>query len=46
MLQLDYFAGAWLPARDIVKAALEKRTQVDPNGAIVVFEQVRVLTSF
>ncbi|GFZ45118.1 UPF0160 protein [Saitozyma sp. JCM 24511] len=37
--QLDYFAKAWLPARDIVKAALEKRTSIDPSGSVVVFEQ-------
>ncbi|WVR06402.1 hypothetical protein IAU60_003433 [Kwoniella sp. DSM 27419] len=37
--QLDYFAFAWLPARDIVKAALDKRTQIDQSGQIVVFDQ-------
>nr|ODN99810.1 hypothetical protein L204_02250 [Cryptococcus depauperatus CBS 7855] len=37
--QLDYFALAWLPARDIVKAALEKRTEVHSSGAIAVFEK-------
>lgn len=37
--QLDYFANAWLPARDIVKASVEARTSVDPSGAIVVFKQ-------
>ena len=38
--ELDYFANAWLPARDIVKDALEKRLNVDESGAIVVFNQV------
>nr|XP_018262269.1 uncharacterized protein I303_05285 [Kwoniella dejecticola CBS 10117]OBR84427.1 hypothetical protein I303_05285 [Kwoniella dejecticola CBS 10117] len=37
--QLDYFAFAWLPARDIVKQALEKRFDVDKSGQIVVFNQ-------
>ena len=40
MSQLNYFAKAWLPARDIVKVALDKRLEVDPSGAIVVFKQV------
>jgi len=39
MAQLDYFAKAWLPARDIVKSALEKRLEVDPSGHIIVFQQ-------
>jgi hypothetical protein len=38
--QLDYYANAWLPARDVVKAALDKRMEVDPSGAVVVFHQV------
>ncbi|WVQ86858.1 hypothetical protein IAS59_000574 [Cryptococcus gattii] len=37
--QLDYFAFAWLPARDIVEEALKKRTEVHPSGAIVVFDK-------
>ncbi|KAI9634991.1 putative GAMM1 protein [Dioszegia hungarica] len=37
--QLDYYANAWLPARDVVKAALDKRMEVDPSGAVVVFHQ-------
>ncbi|WVQ96436.1 hypothetical protein IAU59_003541 [Kwoniella sp. CBS 9459] len=37
--QLDYFAFAWLPARDVVKVALEKRHEVDASGQIVVFNQ-------
>ena len=37
--RLDYYAKAWLPARDLVVAALEKRKQVDPQGRIILFEQ-------
>ncbi|WWD04946.1 hypothetical protein V865_003017 [Kwoniella europaea PYCC6329] len=37
--QLDYFAFAWLPARDVVKQAIEKRLEVDQSGQIVVFEK-------
>ena len=37
--QLDYFGKAWLPARDIVKEAVEKRTDIDESGAIVVLNQ-------
>ncbi|BEI96184.1 hypothetical protein CcaverHIS631_0111330 [Cutaneotrichosporon cavernicola] len=38
--QLDYFANAWLPARDIVAAAIEERWDVDPSGEIIMFKQV------
>nr|XP_019012834.1 uncharacterized protein I206_02330 [Kwoniella pini CBS 10737]OCF51615.1 hypothetical protein I206_02330 [Kwoniella pini CBS 10737] len=37
--QLDYFAFAWLPARDIVKQSLNKRFEVDKSGQIVVFDK-------
>ncbi|KAI0735190.1 GAMM1 protein [Earliella scabrosa] len=37
--RLDYYANAWLPARDLVVAALEKRKQVDEQGRIILFEQ-------
>ena len=37
--RLDYYAKAWLPARDLVVAALEKRKQVDQSGRIILFEQ-------
>ncbi|WWC88465.1 uncharacterized protein L201_003376 [Kwoniella dendrophila CBS 6074] len=37
--QLDYFAFAWLPARDIVKQAMEKRFEIDPSGQVVVFDK-------
>ena len=43
MSQLDYYTKAWLPARDIVKTAMDKRGEVDPSGSIVVFEQVSSL---
>lgn len=36
---LHYYAKAWLPARDVVKAAMEKRFDVDASGQIVVFHQ-------
>ena len=39
MDRLDYYANAWLPARDLVVAALEKRKQVDQNGRIILFAQ-------
>lgn len=37
--RLNYYAKAWLPARDLVIAGLEKRKQIDPNGRIILFEQ-------
>ncbi|KAJ3485568.1 hypothetical protein NLI96_g4883 [Meripilus lineatus] len=37
--RLDYYANAWLPARDLVSAALLKRTEVDASGKIILFEQ-------
>jgi len=37
---LEYFADAWLPARSIVKEAMDKRKEVDESGSIVVFKQV------
>ena len=37
--RLDYYANAWLPARDLVVAALSKRKEVDPSGCIILFEQ-------
>lgn len=39
--QLDDFAQAWLPARDIVQAALDKRFEIDQSGSVIVFNQVR-----
>jgi len=37
--QLDEFAEAWLPARDIVQASLDKRFDVDKSGSVLVFNQ-------
>ncbi|KAG8693673.1 hypothetical protein FRC08_008972 [Ceratobasidium sp. 394] len=37
--RLDYLANAWLPARDIVSRGIEIRTQVDPSGRIILFEE-------
>ena len=37
--RLDYYAYAWLPARQLVQAALDKRTQVDASGKIILFEE-------
>ncbi|RXK36769.1 hypothetical protein M231_05930 [Tremella mesenterica] len=39
MSHLRYYTKAWLPARDIVKAALDTRHKVDESGSIVVFEK-------
>lgn len=33
---LDYYAGAWLPAREVVRAAYEKRREHDPAGRVLV----------
>jgi uncharacterized UPF0160 family protein len=35
---VDYYGTCWLPARGIVAAAIARRTEVDPSGAIVVLE--------
>lgn len=35
---LEYYAKAWLPAREIVRAAYEKRIQFDPEGRVMVLE--------
>jgi hypothetical protein len=40
--RLDYYANAWLPARDVVLEAVTKRFEVDPSGQIVIFNQVRL----
>jgi len=37
--KLDYYANAWLPARDIVVKALEERHQYDPKGRILHLQQ-------
>jgi uncharacterized UPF0160 family protein len=35
---LNYYADAWLPARDFVVKAYNKRLEHDPQGRILVFE--------
>ncbi|KAJ7615280.1 metal-dependent protein hydrolase [Mycena polygramma] len=37
--KLNYYANAWLPARDLLNASIESSKQVDPTGKILVFEQ-------
>ncbi|GAA6064498.1 hypothetical protein JCM10212_002386 [Sporobolomyces blumeae] len=37
--RLDYLAKAWLPARDIVKRAVEQRKEVHPSGKVLVFDE-------
>ncbi|ORX37342.1 metal-dependent protein hydrolase [Kockovaella imperatae] len=39
MSQLEYYIKAWLPARDIVREAMEKRLEIDPSGAVVRFDK-------
>ncbi|KAK9467395.1 metal-dependent protein hydrolase [Lipomyces arxii] len=36
---VKYYGKAWLPARDLVKDALEKCTEYDADGRIVVFDK-------
>ncbi|KJZ78746.1 hypothetical protein HIM_02137 [Hirsutella minnesotensis 3608] len=36
--ELDYCTGAWLPARAVVQRAFDARTQYDPEGRLLVFE--------
>ena len=35
---LDYYVRAWLPAREVVRTAFEKRKEFDPRGRVLVFE--------
>ncbi|GAA5988366.1 hypothetical protein JCM5350_004416 [Sporobolomyces pararoseus] len=37
--RLDYLYKAWLPAREIVKRAVEKRKEVHPSGKVLVFDE-------
>ncbi|KAI9853291.1 MAG: hypothetical protein M1824_001458 [Vezdaea acicularis] len=37
--KLDYYAQAWLPARELVQEAYANRQQHDPEGRIMVFKQ-------
>lgn len=34
---LDYYAGSWLPAREVVAEAFSRRAEVDAAGRIMVF---------
>lgn len=36
--EVDYYAKAWLPARDLVVAAVEKRKEFDAQGRIMVLD--------
>lgn len=35
---LTYYATAWLPAREVVRTAFEKRKELDPQGRVMVFD--------
>ncbi|GAA5940482.1 Myg1p [Sporobolomyces koalae] len=37
--RLDYLYKAWLPAREIVKRAVESRKDVHPSGKVLVFDE-------
>jgi hypothetical protein len=37
---VEYVSKVWLPARDIVKEAIEGRHQVDKSGQIIVLKKV------
>jgi uncharacterized UPF0160 family protein len=37
--RLDYYANAWLPARDLVVFALAHRTNADSSGKVLLLEQ-------
>lgn len=36
--ELDYYTKAWLPAREVVQKAFEKRNEYDAEGRILVFD--------
>lgn len=36
--KLNYYGGAWLPARDFVVEGLNSRKELDPSGKILVFK--------
>lgn len=36
--RVDYLAKGWLPAREIVLSAVEKRKEVEQGGRVIVFE--------
>ncbi|XP_071778797.1 MYG1 exonuclease [Centroberyx gerrardi] len=37
--RLDYYRTSWLPAREVVEGAVQKRHEVDPSGEVLVFSQ-------
>ncbi|KAJ6575145.1 GAMM1 protein [Mycena capillaripes] len=37
--KLNYYANAWLPARDLLNGSIEASKQIDLTGKIIVFEQ-------
>lgn len=37
--KLDYYANAWLPARDLLISSISSSRRVDSSGKILVFEQ-------
>ncbi|KAJ7181688.1 GAMM1 protein [Mycena crocata] len=37
--KLNYYAHAWLPARDLLNDSIESSKQIDPSGKILVFDQ-------
>ncbi|KAH7915784.1 GAMM1 protein [Hygrophoropsis aurantiaca] len=39
MGRLDYYANAWLPARDLVLSGLSTRQNVDPSSQLILFDQ-------
>lgn len=36
--ELDYYTSAWLPARDVVQAAFNQRSQHDSEGRLLIFD--------
>jgi hypothetical protein len=38
LARLDYYAKAWLPARNLVAEALQARFDADPSGQIILFQ--------
>jgi hypothetical protein len=37
--KLDFYVNAWIPARELVKTAIDSRLEVDSSGQIMVFHQ-------
>lgn len=40
--ELDYYTRSWLPARAVVRAAYDRRTEFDPQGRVLVFDGLSV----